>query len=73
MVVGGVAYGKFAGYIEVAARLGGLWRWVAAGLRLVPASLGDKAYDLIARNRYALFGRRETCWTPSPDIADRVI
>ncbi len=73
VVVGGVAYGKLAGYIEVAARLGGAWRWVAAALRLVPASLGDKAYDLIARNRYALFGRRETCWTPSPDIADRVI
>lgn len=72
VVIGGVAYGKLAGYIEVATRLGGIWR-AAALLRWAPASLGDAVYDLVARNRYALFGRRETCWTPSPDIADRVI
>lgn len=72
LVVGGVAYGKFAGVIEVAMRLGGVWR-AAALFKLLPASVGDWLYDRIARNRYALFGRREVCWTPSPDIADRVI
>ncbi|MCC6912557.1 MAG: DUF393 domain-containing protein [Rhodospirillaceae bacterium] len=73
VVVDGVAYGKFAGYIQVAARLGGGWRAAAGLLRLVPAFLGDRAYDLVARNRYMLFGKRGVCWTPPADVAARVI
>lgn len=72
LIVDGLAYGKCAAVVEVAVRLGGFWR-AAALLRLIPAALGDWLYDRIARNRYALFGRRETCWLPSPDIANRVI
>jgi salicylate hydroxylase len=72
LVVDGIAYGKFAGLIEIATRLGGVWR-AAALLRAVPAPLGDWVYDRIAQNRFAWFGRRETCWMPSPDVADRVI
>lgn len=72
VVADGMAYGKFAGLIEVATRLGGAWR-AAAALRVLPAALGNWIYDRIARNRYALFGTRPACWRPSPDIADRVI
>ncbi|MGE3476390.1 MAG: thiol-disulfide oxidoreductase DCC family protein [Rhodospirillaceae bacterium] len=73
VVVDGVAYGKLAGYIQVAARLGWRWRAAAGLLRLVPAFLGDWAYDLVARNRYALFGKRTVCWMPPSDVAARVI
>ena len=72
LVDGDVAYGKLAAVIEIAARLGGVWRAVTV-LKVLPAFVGDWAYDCIARNRYALFGRREICWTPSSDVADRVI
>lgn len=72
LVADGVVYGKLTAVIEVAVRLGGVWR-MAALLKLLPSPLGDWAYDRIALNRYALFGRRETCWLPSPEIADRVI
>ena len=72
LVVDGVAYGKLATIIEVAWRLGGIWR-LAALLNGLPAPLGDWAYDRIAQNRYALFGRRDACWLPAPDMADRVI
>ena len=72
LVVGGVAYGKLAAVVEVAVRLGGVWR-AAALLKALPAPLGDWAYDRIARNRYALFGRRDTCRLPSPGLADRFI
>ena len=34
-------------------------------LRLVPRGLRDAAYDLIARNRYRLFGRAEVCMIPA--------
>lgn len=50
------------------------WPWRAAGwLRLVPRALRDPPYRLVARNRYRLFGRRETCWVPSPADCDRVL
>lgn len=50
------------------------WPWRAAGfLRLVPKALRDPPYRLVARNRYRLFGRRQTCWLPSAADRDRVL
>jgi predicted DCC family thiol-disulfide oxidoreductase YuxK len=52
--------------------LGGGWR--AAGiLRLVPRALRDRLYRWVARNRYRLFGKRETCWLPDPADAERFL
>lgn len=49
------------------------WPWrAAAALRLVPRRVRDPLYRSIARNRYRLFGRRETCWVPTPEDRDRV-
>jgi predicted DCC family thiol-disulfide oxidoreductase YuxK len=50
------------------------WPWrAAAALRIVPAALRDPLYRWVARNRYRLFGRRETCWLPGPELADRLL
>ncbi len=38
-------------------------------LKRVPRWVRDPVYDLIARNRYRIFGRTEVCMVPSP--ADR--
>lgn len=40
-----------------------------AMLKALPRRLRDPAYDLIARNRYAIFGRTDACMVPSE--ADR--
>ena len=52
--------------------LGWPWRLIALG-RLVPRSLRDPVYRWVARNRYRLFGRRETCWRPDPSVAERFL
>jgi predicted DCC family thiol-disulfide oxidoreductase YuxK len=45
--------------------------WTLFGIfRIVPRSCRDWAYDLVARNRYRWFGRRDACMTP-PRNADR--
>lgn len=50
------------------------WPWRGAAIaRIIPARLRDPLYRWIARNRYRLFGRRETCWLPSADLADRFL
>lgn len=50
------------------------WPWkVISVLRIVPRFLRDPLYRIIARNRYRIFGKREICWVPSPDHADRML
>lgn len=58
--------------LAIYAELGWPWR-AAAWLRTLPRGLRDPAYRLVARHRYRLFGRRETCWLPSPADRDRVL
>jgi predicted DCC family thiol-disulfide oxidoreductase YuxK len=50
------------------------WPWRAAAIaRIVPLPLRDAIYRLIARNRYRLFGKRDTCWLPAPEFRDRLL
>ncbi len=58
--------------IAIWAGLGWPWRALAA-LRLVPRPLRDAGYRLVARNRYRWFGKRDSCWLPAPEFADRLI
>lgn len=53
--------------------LGGPWRVLAGAGRLMPRMLRDPMYRWIARHRYRLFGRRDVCWVPSPEYAERVL
>lgn len=50
------------------------WPWHAGTiLRLVPRLLRDLVYRCVARNRYRLFGKRDTCWLPDPAFRDRML
>jgi len=40
---------------------------------LLPKSLRDLIYDIVAGNRYRLFGKKEKCMVPTPDIRNRFI
>ena len=55
---------KAAAGLFVMKALGGPWRWVGLFGVLLPRLL-NAAYDLVARNRYRLFGRHENCLLPS--------
>jgi len=52
--------------------LGFPWRLLGA-LRIVPAFLRDPVYRWVARNRYRLFGKLETCWVAPPEYRDRLL
>lgn len=58
--------------VRVLAGLGGAWR-MAHALRLIPATLRDPLYRIIARNRYRWFGRRDTCLMPDASTRDRFL
>ena len=50
--------------IQVLAELGGVWRALASIVKHLPRWIRDKIYTLIARNRYQLFGKYQTCQIP---------
>lgn len=58
--------------LDVLTGLGGPWRGFGV-LRLMPRALRDPAYRFIAQHRYRLFGRREVCMMPTPEIAARFV
>jgi predicted DCC family thiol-disulfide oxidoreductase YuxK len=58
--------------LEIYSGLGWPWR-IASVFKIVPRFMRDPVYRLIATNRYRLFGKRETCWLPTPDQARRVL
>jgi predicted DCC family thiol-disulfide oxidoreductase YuxK len=50
------------------------WPWKAARwMRFVPQAVRDRAYDVVARNRYRLFGRFDRCLIPSREFRNRFI
>ena len=59
--------------LEAAASLGGGWARAAAMARIVPQALADVFYGLVARYRYRVFGKFETCPIPPPEWRDRFL
>lgn len=50
------------------------WPWPLLGVfRFVPHRVVNWLYDRVARNRYALFGRKPACMIPRPDLAARFL
>ena len=50
------------------------WPWrLGAVARFVPRALRDPLYRWVARHRYRLFGRRDSCWLPPPEARDRIL
>jgi len=71
VIHGGVAHFKSDGALTVLSLLPG-WSWVRV-LFVVPRPLRDAVYNLIARNRYRIFGKYDTCIVPDASLRARVL
>jgi predicted DCC family thiol-disulfide oxidoreductase YuxK len=71
VVLSGRAYFKSNAALEVLARLP-RWSWARA-FALIPRPVRDWVYDRIARNRYRLFGRSESCLILPTETARRYL
>jgi predicted DCC family thiol-disulfide oxidoreductase YuxK len=49
------------------------WPWVGVALRLIPRAVRDLGYRLVARWRYRIWGRLESCPVPSAEERERFL
>jgi len=65
-------YTKTDAVIQIANRLSG-WPKLFRLLKFIPKPIRDFAYDLIAKNRYVLFGKTDHCMIPDATISHRFL
>ena len=61
----GRVYEKSTAALEIARYLRG-WTWLYT-FRFIPRFIRDAVYNLIAKNRYRIFGKSESCRIPTPE------
>ena len=71
VIHGGVPYMKSDGALTVLSLLPG-WGWTRI-LFTVPRFIRDGVYNLIAKNRYRIFGKYDTCIVPDAGLRARVM
>lgn len=72
LVDGDAALVRSDATLAIVARLPRPWRWLRV-LRIVPRPIRDAVYRLVARHRLRLFGTRDACAMPPPDLAERLV
>ncbi len=68
----GIVFYKSDAIIEIAKLING-WPRIFKYACLFPKFLRDGVYNLIAKNRYSLFGKKETCTVPSEEDRKRFL
>lgn len=58
--------------LKIAKHLDGIWSWTSVFI-IVPRFIRDFFYKLFAANRYRLFGKKDACMLPTPEIRSRFL
>jgi predicted DCC family thiol-disulfide oxidoreductase YuxK len=72
LVEDGKAYTHSTAALRIARRLGGLWS-LLYGLIVIPKPIRDFFYRLFAKHRYRIFGRKDECMLPTPEVKARFL
>ncbi len=68
----GTMYTKSTAVLRIARQLGGGWP-LLYGFIIIPPFIRDGIYDIVAKYRYRIFGKREHCIVPSAAIKRRFL
>jgi predicted DCC family thiol-disulfide oxidoreductase YuxK len=66
LVENGKIYKKSTAALRIARKLKGLWPLLFAFI-IIPPFIRNFVYDIIAKNRYRWFGKKEECMLPRPE------
>lgn len=72
LILNNKAYKKSAAVFKIAGRLKG-WPGLLVPFQLLPSAITDFFYDIIAKNRYKIFGKRESCRIPTDEEKSRFL
>lgn len=65
-------YQKSTAALLVAKHLSWQWQWLQL-FWLIPTPVRDLVYNFIAKNRYRWFGKKESCWIPTPEMRKKFL
>lgn len=66
-----ILYQRSDAILKIAAHLNG-WRFLRI-FRILPPFIRDGVYNLIASNRYRMFGKKDSCMIPTPALKARFL
>jgi predicted DCC family thiol-disulfide oxidoreductase YuxK len=58
---------KSSALLHVLSKLGGVWKLFYAFI-IFPRPIRDLVYSIVAKTRYRIFGKRDTCIIPTPEV-----
>jgi predicted DCC family thiol-disulfide oxidoreductase YuxK len=65
-------YQKSEAALEITKHLSGFWKYVSI-FRILPPFFLNFFYDIIAKNRYRIFGKADSCRMPTPELRERFL
>lgn len=68
----GKAFTQSSAAFRLCKYLDGGWK-LGYGLMIIPKFIRDFFYNIIARNRYRWFGKKESCMMPGPGMKERFL
>jgi predicted DCC family thiol-disulfide oxidoreductase YuxK len=72
LVDGGQAWRKSRAALRIARRMDPPWPLLWP-LVIIPRPVADLLYNLLARNRYRIFGKLDACMIPPPEVRARFL
>lgn len=69
----GSLYTESSAVLRIAQHLRQPWPFLAAAGKIFPEFLRNAVYRLVARLRYRWFGKRESCYLPTPELRARFL
>src|SRR3954451_15835848 len=66
------AFTRSTAALRIAKHLDGIWSYYSY-FAVIPEPIRDFYYSLFAKYRYKLFGKKETCMIPTPDVRARFL
>lgn len=71
-IIEGKVYFKTDAIIEISKRLSG-WPRIFSLLKFIPKPIRDFFYDIFAKYRYTIFGKKPHCMLPDLSVKDRFL
>ncbi len=68
----GQLYSKSTAALKISRHMDGAWKGLYAFM-IIPRFIRDFVYEIIAKNRYKWFGKRDSCRMPTKDIKNRFL